>query len=195
MRSCRLHWPFSSLQSSLTGVTVSLTGQLASLPSYSALVIRTGATAERLEVDLPSDVLPGSYTLGVVNPYGAASATAQLLKGDQGHNDVCDASACVSQTFPGASRVSTIVARAVNGSTVSEVSVTLDGNELIATPADGVWLGVLDRATHTLSSDSHHNRTYDVTTDLQGLLLELGNLSTEPDKLVMSSAAATSARP
>jgi hypothetical protein len=134
----------------LTGVTVSLAGQMAGLPSYSALSIRAGATAERLEVDLPGDVLPGSYTLGVVNQYGGASATAQLLKGDPGS---CDASECVSQTFPGASRVSTIVARAVNGSTVADVSVTLDGQELIATPVDGVWLGVLDRATHALSTD------------------------------------------
>jgi hypothetical protein len=64
----------------LTGVTVSLTGQMASLPSYSALAIRPGATTERLEVDLPGDVLPGSYTLGVVNQYGAASYEVPSLR-------------------------------------------------------------------------------------------------------------------
>jgi Cys-rich repeat protein len=169
----------------LGGVTVSLVGQSPSLPTFASLDIRPGATADRLEVDLPSGVTPGSYTLHVENQYGATDVTTPFLQGPAG---VCDASACVSQTFPGASRVSTVVARSVNGATTTEVSVTLDGRELVTAPANGVWLGVLDRATHALATSSSFNKTYDVgqTGGLQALLLSLMGLTSDQIAIVVT---------
>ena len=143
----------------MTNVTVSLAGQSSSLPTFASLTVRPSSTADRLEVDLPSSIVAGSYTLRVENQYGAAEVTTPFLKGDTGASGVCDASACVSQTFPGATKVSTVVARSVVTPGVSDVSVTLDGTELIAVAADGIWLGVLDRAKHALSTDTHRNRT------------------------------------
>jgi hypothetical protein len=157
--------------SALLDVSVSLLGAVAGLPSYSALDVRGGATATRVEVDLPSGVPPGTYTLRVANQFGMSQVTAPLLKGEPG---ACTPNQCAG----GGDGLVTLTARAVNGATGNDISVTVDGTELVTARHDGVWLGAVDRATGAVRGGSSFGTTYDVSgpTDLQALLSVLAGL-------------------
>lgn len=156
--------------SALVDVSVSLLGATTGLPSFTALGVRPGATPTRLELDLPAEMPPGTYTLRVANQHGMSQVTTPLLKGEPG---VCSPDQC-----GGGGAFLTLVARAVNAANGPDTSVTVDGNELVTASHDGVWLGAIDRATGAARTGSSFGTTYDVSgpTDLQALLTVLAGL-------------------
>lgn len=151
-------------------------------------------TDTRIEVALP-EVLAAElagrqesrFLLTVANQADACTHAVHIVQGEQGPDGYCDPTDCSSQAFPGASAVDTLAARAVNPSGAPlEISFEIDAVEQISVPpADGIWLGVLDRSSHELSTDPDHNRAYETAdpNQLLQLVVELGSLT--EDQLVV----------
>jgi hypothetical protein len=169
----------------LAGATVALEGATLGLPSFAELNVRL-ETDERLDVDLPGEVAPGTYLLTVTNAAGSDQVTVPMLRGETGADGAdgadgsCDPTACTTRIYPGASLVSSLTLRAANPAGAGiEQSFALDGVEQIGAPSNGVWLGIIDRGDHALvTSDPDYNRVYDVssTTQLTALVIELAGL-------------------
>ncbi len=155
----------------------------------------------RVEVELPSTIAPGSYVLTAQNAAGTCTADLQLLKGADGASGTWTGNVgqfvteyqsqlSTGQRLPGtlAGSVDLLALRGVNGSLSGlEQSLVLNGNEQIAAPADGLWLGVLSRATHAPSANTfQHNRAYGTSdTDLDALLIVLDQLTADRSDFVV----------
>jgi hypothetical protein len=172
----------------LTAAQAALEAQDASLASHTLVTIASSATV--LTAELPGTLAPGPYTLRVSNQSGSDETSLVFVRGEQGAAGTCDASACTSQTFPGATLVTTVRALAVNGG-AAEQSLRLGSAEQIDAPANGIYLAVLSRSTHAVATDSLYNRSYDPNniTELQQLVTALSFLDEDDFAILVSRGA------
>ncbi|MBN1962450.1 MAG: hypothetical protein JW841_16065, partial [Deltaproteobacteria bacterium] len=156
---------------------------------YGELKVRERSADKEVKVDLPVGVAEGNYTLRAANAMGSDEVVIPLLKGDPGVNGTCNASQCTSQGIPDAGRMTVLKARAANKLPTSEASVIYDGNELIGTPVNGIWLGVIDRATQKLVQSSGFSEFYEIIGNTTQSILALQNLISAIDSISVDQMA------